>query len=59
MDDKEVKLDQKQAKMYRRRCPVCGAVTGFHNMKRHLRSKTHRDAMYILEERFEMKWNNN
>ena len=35
-------------------CPVCGTMVYASNRKRHMGTKKHRDALYVLTERFEM-----
>ena len=36
-------------------CPVCGTRTWITNRKRHLDTKKHKDVLYVMTERFEMK----
>ena len=45
----------KPPKPYKTRCPICGSVIVAHKMRRHMRSDKHKDAIYVLQERFEMK----
>ena len=35
-------------------CPVCGARIWIANRKRHLNTRKHLDAQYVLKEKFEM-----
>ena len=35
-------------------CPVCGARSWASNKKRHLKTKKHTDAQYVLTDRFEI-----
>ena len=35
-------------------CPVCGARIWITNRKRHLSTRKHLDAQYVLKEKFEM-----
>ena len=37
-----------------RRCPICGAtIVWVNNYTQHLKSKKHRDALYVLTEQFD------
>lgn len=36
-------------------CNICGSTLWKTNMKRHLRSKKHKDAYYVVCEKFEFK----
>ena len=36
-------------------CPICGTRAWVTNEKRHLRTKKHKDVLYITTERFEMR----
>ncbi len=35
-------------------CPVCGTRVWSSNRKRHLRTRKHRDAQYVLTEKYEI-----
>ena len=39
----------------RLRCPVCGAKVYRNNMLRHSKTQKHLDAVYIMQDRFEIE----
>ena len=36
-------------------CPICGTRTWIKNKRRHLDTKKHKDVLYIMSERFEIR----
>jgi len=57
MEDKEENTSDKSIKtpppqMWR--CPICGSCVWNSNRNRHLRTKKHLDAQYVLTEKFEI-----
>jgi hypothetical protein len=47
------KSEHKPPKM--QQCNICGSTVWKTNMKRHVRSKKHKDAYYVVCEKFEFK----
>jgi rRNA maturation endonuclease Nob1 len=39
----------------KQRCPVCGAQLFRNSMRKHSKTKKHLDAVYIMQDRFEIK----
>ena len=37
------------------RCPICGAQLFRNSMRKHSKTKKHLDALYIMQDRFEIK----
>ena len=58
MEDPKGKTSQDSTKRRRRRvmwqCPVCGSHVWVSNKKRHLGTKKHNDANYVLTEKYEI-----
>ena len=39
---------------HKARCKICGSIVWGSNFKRHLRSEKHKNAFYVLKEKFEI-----
>ena len=50
----EAKQKELQPSSSRWECPICGARIWSTNKQRHLRTKKHRDAKYVLMDKFEV-----
>ena len=59
MDVKENELSEKQGSSPKEkpksRCPICGAQLFRNSIRKHSKKKKHLDAVYIMQDRFEIK----
>lgn len=39
----------------KKRCQICGSLVWSNNMRRHTSSQKHKDAIYIMQEKYEIK----